>query len=42
MHQSDIDSIIVETMSVHDGVLGFIGFDGDRPVSLWSGYHAER
>lgn len=42
MHQSDIDSIIVETMSVHDGVLGFIGFDDDRPVSLWSSYHADR
>ena len=42
MHQSDIDSIIVETMSVHDGVLGFIGFDDDRPVALWSSYHADR
>lgn len=42
MHQSDIDSIIVETMSVHDGILGFVGFDDDRPVSTWSSFHADR
>ncbi len=42
MRQRDIDSIIVETMSDHDGILGFIGFDDDRPVSLWSSYHADR
>jgi hypothetical protein len=42
MDQKDIDSIIIETMSVHDGILGFIGFDDDRPVSMWSSYHADR
>ncbi len=42
MSQRDIDSIIVETMTDHDGILGFIGFDDDRPVSVWSSYHADR
>ncbi len=42
MSQTDIDSIIVETMSVHDGILGFVGFDDDRPVAMWSSFHAER
>jgi len=42
MSQTDIDAIIVETMTVHDGILGFIGIDDDRPVAAWSGYHATR
>ncbi len=42
MNQRDIDSILVETMTVHDGVLGFIGFDDDRPVAMWSSFHADR
>jgi len=42
MQQSDIDSIIVETMSDHDGILGFVGFDDDRPVAVWSSSHAHR
>jgi hypothetical protein len=42
MSQTDIDSIIVETMTVHDGIFGFIGIDDDRPLAAWSGPHATR
>jgi hypothetical protein len=42
MRQNDIDSIIVETMTVHDGIFGFIGIDDDRPLAAWSGHHATR
>ncbi len=42
MSQTDIDSIIVETMTVHDGIFGFIGIDDDRPLAAWSGPHAMR
>jgi hypothetical protein len=42
MSQTDIDSIIVTAVNDHDGIWGLYGFDDNRPVAMWSGYHAER
>ena len=42
MTHTDIDAILLDSFSVHDGVWGLVGCDDDRPVSLWSSYHADR
>jgi len=42
MSHTDIDAILLDSFSLHDGVWGLVGCDDDRPVSLWSSYHADR
>lgn len=42
MSHTDIDAMLLDSFSLHDGVWGLVGFDDDRPVALWSSYHADR
>lgn len=42
MSSNDIDGALLQDFSVNDGILGLVAIDDDRPVALWSHYHAER
>lgn len=42
MSQTDIDAILLDSFTTHDGIWGLYGIDDDRPVAMWSGFHAVR
>lgn len=42
MSAPDLDAFLIPDLNVHDGVLGLIGIDDDRPMAAWSHYHAQR
>jgi hypothetical protein len=42
MTRPDLDAALLQDFTVNDGILGLACIDDDRPLALWSHYHAER